>query len=98
MAVECPLARGVGTHQETQSFTRLHVDRVFVWTKVAVPVLELAPQPVEMNRMVHHAAVDQHDTHTLAEPEPDRLRLGKLLPVEAPDEALHVPGQMQLDL
>lgn len=47
------LARRVGTHQIAQPFARLHVDSVFVGAELALAVFELAPQPVQMGRMLH---------------------------------------------
>src|SRR5882757_2891378 len=53
---------------------------------------------MEVNRMIHHRVVDQDETDPLAELETDRLGLGELLAVEAPDESLHVAGQVECDL
>ena len=42
--------------------------------------------------------VHERDAQPLAEVEAQRLGFGELLAVERPDEALHVAGEMQLDL
>ena len=47
--------------------------------------------------MRHHRVVDEHDADPLTVGQPDRFGVGELLPVERPHEALHVPGQVQLD-
>ena len=62
----------------------------------AVLVLEIAPHAVEMDRMVHHRIVDQHDPNTLSVGQLQRLSLGEFDPVECPGKFLHVPGQVQL--
>jgi hypothetical protein len=51
-----------------------------------------------MDRVLHHRVVDQHETHPVAAAELDRPGLGEFLAIEAPDEALHVAGEMQRDL
>ena len=65
---------------------------------LAVPVFELAPQPVQMDRVFHHRVVDQHKAHPLAALEHNGPGFRELLAVEAPHEALHIAGQVQRDL
>ena len=60
-------------------------------------VLEVAPHPVQVDRVRHHRVVDQHDAQALAVVEPQRLGVGELHAVERPGEAFHVAGQVQLD-
>src|SRR6516162_4187056 len=98
MAVKGPAAGHVGSDEITQPFAWFDVDRVLVGTVFAVPVLELAPESVQMDRVLHHRIVDQHEAHPIAALELDWTGLGKLLAVKAPDEALHVAGKMQRDL
>src|SRR5262245_767896 len=40
-----------------------HIDRVLADLKRALVVLQIAPHPVQMNRMRHHRIVDEHDPH-----------------------------------
>src|SRR5215471_9348000 len=98
MAVKGPAAGRVGGDEITQSFAWFDVDRVLVGTVFAVPVLQLAPESVQMDRVLHHRVVDQHEAHPIAALYLDWPGLGEFLAVEAPDEALHVAGQMQCDL
>ena len=93
-----PAARAVGGDEIAQPLARLDVDRVLVGAVFAVPVFELAPQAVQMDRMLHHRVVDQHEAHPLAALEHDRLGFREFLAVEAPDEALHIAGEVQRDL
>src|SRR5215469_10506203 len=93
-----PSARARGGDEITQALARFDVDRVLVGAVFAVAVLQLAPQPVQMDRVLHHRVVDQHEPDPVAALELDRPGFGKLLAVEAPDEALHVAGEMQRDL
>ena len=44
-----PAAGGVGADEIAQLLTRLDVDRVLVGPERTMPVLELAPQPVQMD-------------------------------------------------
>src|SRR3546814_15995175 len=86
-----------GTHPVTASGARRHVDSVLAHHEVAGLVLEVAPHAVEVDRMRHHRAVDHHDPHALAGVEAQGLRVIELDDVNAPGEALHVAGQVQLD-
>src|SRR5215813_11293932 len=98
MAVKGPAPGLVGGDEVTEALARLDIDRVLVGAVFAVPVLQLAPQPVQMDRVLHHRVVDQREPDPVAALELDRPGLGKLLAVEAPDEALHIAGEMQRDL
>src|SRR6516165_5028986 len=98
MAVKGPAAGRIGGNEITQSFAWFDIDRVLVGTVVAMPVLELAPESVQMDRVLHHRVVDQHEAHPIAALELDRPGLGEFLAVEAPYETLHIAGQMQRDL
>ena len=71
--------------------------RVLAHVELPVVVLEVAPHPVQMDRVRHHRVVDQHDPQAFAVGESQRLGVGELDAVERPREPLHVPGQMQLD-
>src|SRR5215831_19338997 len=94
MAVIGPAPGGVGADQIAQLLPGLDIDGVLVGSKLAVPILELAPESVQMDRVLHHRVVDEHEAHPVTEFELDRPGLGEFLAVEAPDEALHVPGEM----
>ena len=61
-------------------------------------VLQVAPQPVQVDRMRHHRVVDQHDAQALAVVEAQRTGVGELLAVETPGELLHVAGEVQFDV
>src|SRR3546814_8824209 len=52
---------------------------------------------MQVDRVLHHRVVDQHDAHALAVVEADRFGLGEADAVETPDVALHVAGQVQFD-
>src|SRR6516164_4937102 len=96
MAVIGPATRYVGGYEITELLTRLDVNRVLVGPVLAVPVIELAPQAVQVDRVLHHRVVDQHETQTVAALEHDRLGFRELLAVKAPDEALHIAGQTRV--
>src|SRR6516165_3901892 len=98
MAMERPATGCIGGDEITEALARFDVDRVLVGTVFAVPVLQLAPQPMKMDRVLHHRVVDQYEPDPVAALELDRPGLGKLFAVEAPDKALHIAGKMQRDL
>ena len=81
-----------------QLLARFDVDRVLVGAVFAMAVFELAPEAMQMDRVFHHRVIDQHEAHALAALQDDRLGFRELLAVEAPDEALHIAGQMQRHL
>src|SRR4029079_5760066 len=66
--------------------------------ELAVSIDELAPHAVQVDGVRHHGVVHQHDAQTFVVREAQGLRVRKLLSVEGPDVALHVAGQVQLDL
>src|SRR2546430_11200841 len=96
MTMVGPLAWCIRADQITQAFARFDVDGVLVGTECAVAVFQFAPEAMEMDRVLHHRIVDQDNAHTLTEFETDWFRVGELLAVEAPNEALHVACEMQL--
>src|SRR4051794_40944868 len=98
MAVIGPAPGLIRRHEIAQPLTRLDEDRVLIGAVVALAVLKLAPQPVQMDRMLHHGVVDEHEAYALILCEMDGRSLGKFLAVKAPDEALHIAGEMQHDL
>jgi len=81
-----------------QLLARFDVDRVLVGAVFAMAVFELAPEAMQMDRVFHHRVIDQHEAHALAALQDDRLGFRELLAVEAPDEALHITGEVQRDL
>src|SRR6516165_6618727 len=88
MAVIGPASGFVGRDEITETFPGLDVDRVLVGPVFAVPVLELAPEAMQMDRVLHHRVVDQHEAHPLAALQDYRLGLRELLAVKAPQKAL----------
>src|SRR5215469_16441277 len=98
MAMERPAPGRIRGNEVAEPLARFDVDRVLVGPKFPVPVLEFAPEAVQMDRVLHHRVVDQHEPDPVAALELDRPGLGKFLAVEAPDEALHIAGEMQPDL
>src|SRR6516225_1100447 len=97
MAMKGPAPGRIGSDEITEALARFDVDRVLVGTVFAVPVLQLAPQPMQMDRVLHHRVIDQNEADPVAALELDRPSLGEFLAVEAPDEALHIAGKMQRD-
>src|SRR5215469_2640108 len=98
MAMERPAAGRIRGDEITEALAWLDVDRVLVRPKFPMPVVELAPEAVQMDRVLHHRVVDQHEAHAVAALKLDRPGLGEFLAVETPDEALHIAGEMQRDL
>src|SRR5688572_30428376 len=66
MAVIRPSAQCVGTYAIGAPGTRRHVDRVLTYYELAGVVFEIAPHPVEVNRVGHHRVVDEDDADALA--------------------------------
>ena len=83
-----PAAGRISGDEIAEPFARFDVDRVFVGAVFALPVLELAPEPMQMDRVLHHRVVDQHEAHPLAALQDYRLGLRELLAVKAPQKAL----------
>src|SRR5262245_30844995 len=98
MAVVGPAAGLVGGDEITEFLARLDVNRMLVRTVFAVAVFELAPEAVQMDRVLHHRVIDQHEAHAFAALQDNRPGFGEFLAVEAPDEALHVAGEMEIDV
>src|SRR5689334_4906464 len=98
MAVIGPAPGLIGSDEITEALSGLDIDGVLVGPKLAVAVFELAPQAVQMDRVLHHRVVDEHEAQAVAAFELDRSGLREFLAVEAPDEALHIAGEMQRDL
>src|SRR6185437_14334507 len=98
MAVKRPAAWLIGGDDEADCLPRLDVDGVLTGPVLAFAVFELAPKPMQMDGMLHHRVVDEREADPLAMFEFDRLGFREFLAVEPPDEALHVPGQVERDL
>ena len=88
----------VGRDKITEALARLDIDRMLVGTVFAVPVLELAPEPMQMDRMFHHRVIDEHEAHAFVALEDNRLGFRELLAIEPPEKALHGAGEVQRDL
>lgn len=58
MAVKGPRSRRVGSHEKAEPLAGFDVDRVFVGPKLVEAILKLAPETVQVDRMVHHRVVD----------------------------------------
>src|SRR6516162_7235895 len=97
MAMERPRTKRVRGHSERSPGTGGHAQRVLAHEEFARLVLEVAPEAVQVNRVRHHRVVDQDEAHALAVAQCDRLRAREWHAVERPEEALHVPREVQLD-
>src|SRR6516162_10129673 len=98
MAMIGPASGLIRSDEIGQFLARLDVDRVLVGAVFAVAVLELAPEAVQMDRVLHHRVIDQHEADSLAALEHNRLGLRELLAVEPPEKALHIAGEVKRDL
>src|SRR5512138_792220 len=76
----------------------MHDDGMLADLKLTAWRFDLAPHAVQMNGVRHHRVVHERDAQSLTMSEAKRRRLGELLAVERPDEALHVTGEVQADL
>src|SRR5260370_42713815 len=93
MTVESPASGCVCADQVCHPLGRLDDDGVLVGSELTAAILQLTPKSMQMNRVLHHGVVDQNEAHALTEFQMDGLSLRKLLPVEAPDEPLHIAGE-----
>ncbi len=75
--MEGPSPGRVRAHQITHPLRRLDGDGVLVRRELSVPILQLTPQPMQMNRMVHHRVIDQNEAHPLPEFQFDGLGIRK---------------------
>ena len=90
-----PPASRVGGDAVAQLLTGLDDNGVFAAEELAIRRFHLAPHSMQVDGVVHHAVVNEHNAQTLTVVESQRLALGELLAVERPDESLHVAGQVQ---
>src|SRR3954470_19361129 len=97
MTMESPAPWCVCADEITHPLGRLDDDGVLVWRELTVAIFQLTPKSVQMDRVLHHRVVDQNEAHTLAEFQMDWFSLRKLISVEAPDEALHIAGEVKND-
>ena len=93
-----PIAQGIGGEIPRHLAAWLNDDGVLARRVVAVSRHQLEEVAVDMDRMPHHAVVDEVDPHALILEKGDRLhRVGHLHAVERPHEALHVAGQVDVE-
>src|SRR5258708_6210586 len=97
MTVESPASGRVCADQVSHPLGRLDDEGVLVWSELTAPIFQLTPEPMQLNGMLHHRVVDQNEAHTLTEFQMDGLSLRKFTPVEAPDEPLHIAGEVKND-
>src|SRR5882724_11784793 len=97
MTVESPASACVCADEITHPLGRLDDEGVLVWRELTAAIFQLTPNSVQMNRVLHHRVVDQDEAHTLTEFQMDWFSLGKLIRVEAPDEPLHIAGEVKND-
>src|SRR5258708_15612625 len=97
MAVESPTSGCVCADQVSHPLGRLDDERVLVRSELATAIFQFTPKSVQMHRVLHHRVVDQNEAHALTQFQVDWLGLRKLTPVEAPDEPLHIAGEVKND-
>src|ERR1700738_4513390 len=97
MTVEGTASGWVCADEIAHPLSRLDEESVLVWRKLAASIFQLAPKPVQMNRVLHHGVVDENEAHTLAKFQMDWLSLRKLMRVETPDESHHIAGEVKND-
>src|SRR5258708_38501106 len=97
MAVESPASGCVCADHVCHPLGRLDDDGVLVGSELTAAIFQLTPKSMQMNRVLHHGVVDQNEAHALTEFQMDGLSLRKLWPVEAPDEPLHIAGEVKND-
>ncbi len=93
-----PLPGRHGGDQHRQLLRRSDADRVQVGPVPPVPVLQLHPHAMQVDRVAHHRLVDHHEPESFPYGHVDRSDLGELLAVETPDHALHVAAEPEHDL
>src|SRR3546814_5850010 len=65
------------------------IDGVLAHLGLTVGTFQFAPHAVQVNRVIHHGVVDQHNAQSLAGAKMNRFRVGKFQAIEPPDKALH---------
>ena len=99
VTVECPVAELIGSQIERDLAAGQDVDRVFQRMMARTASNQFEEVSVQVNRMGHHGVVNEIDAHPLHVAERDWLSIfAELLAVEGPHVALHVGGQVQIDL
>src|SRR5690625_7676669 len=93
MAMLRPAPKRISSHSIAAFRAGGHIHRVLAQVEIALLILQIAPHPVQMNRMRHHGVVYQHDPHTLAIIETQRLGIVESDSVKRPRETVHMPGQ-----
>src|SRR5690625_5740180 len=66
MAMIRPAPKRISSHPIAAFRSGGHIHGVLAQVEIALLILQIAPHPVQMNRMRHHGVVYQHDPHTLA--------------------------------
>src|SRR5260370_37921440 len=97
MTVKSPVSGCVCADEITDSLGWLDEDGVLVGRELTAAILQLTPNSVQMNRVLHHGVVDQNEAHTLTEFQMDWLSLRKLVRVEAPHVPHHIAGEVKND-
>src|SRR5258708_37834766 len=95
MAVERPASGCVRADQVSHALGRLDDEGVLVRRELTAAIFQLTPKSVQANGELHHRVVDQNEAHTFTEFQMNRLSLRKLPPTEAPDEPLHIAGEVK---
>ena len=97
MAVKRPIADCIGGKVPSHLAAGLNDNGVLARGMITVAGHEFKEMPVDVDRMAHHAVIDQINPDTFPLKERDRLHhVRHLHPVERPHEALHVAGQVQI--
>lgn len=65
-----PMPQRIGSHPVCEALLGLHGDRVLADEEFSLVRLHLAPHTVQVNGMIHHAVVHEHDPQPLAIIEP----------------------------
>src|ERR1700747_2826789 len=97
MTVESPASGRVCADQVSHPLGRLDDEGVLVWSELTAPIFQFTPEAMQGNGMLHHSVVDHNAPPTLTEFQMDGLSLRKFTPVEAPDEPLHIAGEVKND-
>ena len=97
MAVERPSPDLGHVHRDADRAARRHHDHMLARPGVARAVLQVHPEPMQMDGMVHHGLVLEDQAYRLALGKVHHGFFGILAVVERPEEPVHVPRQPELD-
>src|SRR3546814_10134983 len=85
-----PVPSSIRAYAITDTLRGIEAYRVLTNLKITLRRLEVAPHPMQVNRVRHHRVIDQDESHALAKLQDNRLRFSEFQSVEGPPVPFHI--------